>query len=262
MRCPRSGDSDFPFRAGGVYIFRMDFSHEELVEVVDRLVAGLIERAGVTAGPVNALDIAEHHLGIPVEFVEPAEEDDSGRRRPRSRPAGSGITLTTDMSEEAQQRGAAAGIANLLMPEIMHKLSVPMGSEGKPFVTHVRGMVVPRVLVPTRLLRAALRDCKYDVPALQRVFSTASQEMVALRLLDLDAPCVIAIVDDGVVATRRANQMQVTRQLSDAERECVERVTELELPHRARVGEWTAWGWPVEGRAFHRIILRAVPDDV
>ncbi|MDY3554089.1 hypothetical protein R5W24_003206 [Gemmata sp. JC717] len=240
----------------------MDFSHEELVEIVDRLVAGLIERAGVTAGPVNALHLAEYHLGIPVEFVEPAEDDGSGRRRPRSRPAGNGITLTTDMSEEAQQRGAAGGIANLLIPDIMHKLGIPAGAEGKPFVTHVRGLIVPRVLIPTRLLRAALRDCKYDVPALHRVFSTASMEMVALRLLDLDSPCVIAIVDDGVVATRRGNQMQVARQLSDAERECVERVTELELPHRARVGEWTAWGWFVEGRPFRRIIVRAVPDDV
>ena len=240
----------------------MDFSQEELVEVVDRLVAGLIERAGVTAGPVDALVVAEHHLGIPIEFVEPAEEDDSGRRRPRSRAPGNGITLTTDMSEEAQQRAAAAGIANLLLPEIMHKLGVPAGAEGKPFVTHVRGLVVPRVLIPTRLLRSALRDCKYELPALKRVFNTASMEMIALRLLDLDTPCVIAIVDDGVVATRRGNQVQAPKQLSAAERECVERVTELDLPHRARVGEWTAWGWPVPDRPFRRILLRAVPDDV
>ena len=32
----------------------MDFSQEELVEAIDRLVAGLLERSGVTAPPVNA----------------------------------------------------------------------------------------------------------------------------------------------------------------------------------------------------------------
>lgn len=240
----------------------MDFSQEELVETIDRLVAGLIERAGFTAGPVDALVLAEHHLGLPVQFVEPAEEDESGRRRPRARPAGSGITLTTDMSEEQQHRAAAGGIAQLLMPEIFHKLGVVVGAESKQFVTHVRGLVVPRVLIPRRLLRAALRDCKYDIPALKKVFTTASMEMIALRLLDLDQPCVIAVVDDGVVATRRGNQAPASRKLSDAEQECVTRVTELDLPHRARVGEWTAWGWPVPHRPFRRILLRAVPDDV
>lgn len=240
----------------------MDFSQEELVELVDRLVAGMIERAGVTAGPVDALELAEHHLGIPVQFVEPAEEDEGGRRRPRSRPAGNGITLTTDMTDEQQQKAAAAGIANLLLPDILHKLGIPQGAEGKPFLAHVRGLVVPRVLIPTRLLRAALRDCKYDVPALKRVFETATMEMIALRFLDLDTPCVVAIVDDGVVAARRGNQAPAEKRLSDAERECVERVTELDLPHRARVGEWTAWGWPVPDRPFRRILLRAVPDEV
>ncbi len=240
----------------------MDFSQEELVEAIDRLVTGLMERAGVTSGPVDALVVAEHHLGLPVQFVEPAEEDESGRRRPRSRPTGSGITLTTDMSDEQQQRAAAGGIAQLLMPDILRKLNVTPGAESKQFLTHVRGLIVPRILIPGKLLRAALRDCKYDVPALKRVFTTASMEMIALRLLDLDTPCVIAVVDDGVVATRRGNHSAESRKLSDAEQTCVDRVTELDLPHRARVGEWTAWGWPVPDRPFRRILLRAVRDDV
>jgi hypothetical protein len=185
-----------------------------------------------------------------VQVVEPAEEDEGGRRRPRARPPGNGITLTTGMSDEQQQKAAATGIANLLLPDVLHKLGIPQGAEGKPFLAHVRGLIVPRVLIPTRLLRAALRDCKYDIPALKRVFATASMEMIGLRLLDLDTPCVIAIVDDGVVAARRGNQAAVPKGLSAAERECVERVTELDLPHRARAGEWTAWGWPVPTALF------------
>ncbi len=240
----------------------MEFSQEELIESIDRLVAGMIERAGITTGPVDAIRLAEHHLGIPVQFVEPAEEDESGRRRPRSRPPGAGIALTTDMSVEQRHRAAAGGIAQLMMPDVFRKLNVTIGAESKQFVAHVRGLIVPRVLIPGRLLRSALRDCKYDIPALQAVFSTASMEMIALRLLDLDEPCVIAVVDDGVVATRRGNQAPAPRKLSDAEQECVERVMELNLPHRARVGEWTVWGWPVPDRPFRRILLRAVRDDV
>ena len=251
----------------------MDFSLEELVDAIDRLVAGLLERAGANTPPVDALSVAEHHLGLPVEVVEPAEEDESGRsgpavrstagnRRPRSRSSGGGITLTTDMSAEQQQRAAADGIARHLLPEIYRKVGVVPGSESKQFAAHVRTLTVARVLIPGRLLRTALRDCKYDVPELHKRFSTASMEAVAARLLDLDDPCVIAIVDDGVVASRRANRQPVNRTLEAAERECVDRVTELDLPHRARIGEWTAWGWPVPNRPFRRIILRAVRDDV
>ena len=46
----------------------MDFSQEDLFDAIDRLVAGLLERAGVTEPPVDALQIAEDHLGIPVEL--------------------------------------------------------------------------------------------------------------------------------------------------------------------------------------------------
>ena len=89
----------------------MDFSQEELFEVIDRLVAGLLERAGVSEPPVDALAIAEDHLGIPVEVVESAEEDERGRRRrrPRARPTGSGIILSPDMTEETRQKAAADG---------------------------------------------------------------------------------------------------------------------------------------------------------
>ncbi|MBA4066866.1 MAG: hypothetical protein C0501_24795 [Isosphaera sp.] len=239
----------------------MDFSQDELLEVVERLVAGLLERAGVTAPPVDALRLAENHLGIPVEVVEPAEEDESGRRRPRPRPDTAGIVLSPNMTDEEEQKAAADGVARALVPDVLRKLGVAPGAENKAFAAHVRGLVVPRLLIPTRLLRAALRDCKYDVPALQGVFSTARTETVALRLLDLDDPCVVSVVDDGVVATRRSNRFPVAKTLEPAEQACHDRVAELELPHRVRDGGWTAHGWFVPGRPFRRIILRAVRDD-
>ncbi|MCI0703113.1 MAG: hypothetical protein L0241_18705 [Planctomycetia bacterium] len=240
----------------------MDFSQEELFEVVDRLIAGMLERAGVTAPPVNALKLAESHLGIPIEVVDPVEEDESGRRRPRARQSTSGIVLSPDMSDEQQQRAAAEGIARLLLPDILRKLDVPVGSESKQFASQLRGLAVPRLLIPTRLLRSALRECKYDVLALKAVFTTASAEMVALRLLDLDDPCVIAVVDDGVVAVKKSNRFPVSKKLEPAEQECVDRIMELDLPQRVRIAGWTVNGWPVPDRPFRRILLRAVLDDV
>src|SRR5439155_12467881 len=129
---------------------------------------------------------------IPVEFVEP-EEDDRGRPRPRTRRPAGGIVLSPHMTDEQQQAVAANGIARTLLPDLLRKLDIVPGTESKQAAAHFRGLTAARLLVPGRMLRAALRECKYDVPALHAVFSTATFEVVALRLLDLDGPCAIAV---------------------------------------------------------------------
>ena len=77
-----------------------------------------------------------------------------------------------------------------------------------------------------------------------------------------DDPCVIAIIDDGVVAARRGNRFQPGRKLTAAEETCRDAVAATEEPARARVDGWTAWGWPTTGIPFRRIILRAVLDEI
>jgi hypothetical protein len=238
----------------------MDFSQEELFDAIDRMLNGLLERAGFTKPPVSALEIAENHLGIPVEVIDPVEEDERGRLR--TRPRGSGIILSPGMSEEQQQTAAAGGIARSLLPDILRKLDVIPGSESKQFSSHLRGLVVARLLVPNKLLRAALKECRYDLLALKKVFTTAPSETIALRLLDLDQACAISIVDDGIVMIRRANRFAATKKLEAAEQTCLDRVMDLDLPCRVREGEWTVQGWPIPSRTIRRIILRAVPDDV
>jgi hypothetical protein len=238
----------------------MDCSQDELFDACDRLVHGLLERAGVTQPPIDALRLADGHLGIPVEMVEPEEDDRDGP--PRRRRPSAGIVLNPHMTAEQRQAVAAQGIAWHLLPDLLRKIDIVPGSESRQAATHLRGLLAVRILVPTRLLRSALREHKYDVPALHQAFRTAKMEAVALRLLDLDSPCVIAVVDDGVVAVRRSNGAPADRKLTDAEQQCHDRVAQLELPERVRTGGWTADGWPVPNRPFRRVLLRAVPDEI
>ena len=83
--------------------------------------------------------------------------------------------------------------------------------------------------------------------ALKQQFGTATMEILAMRMLDLDESCVISIVDDGIVSVRRGNRSPAGKRLESAEQACHDRVAELELPHRVRAEGWTVWGWPVPG---------------
>jgi len=239
----------------------MDFTQEELVEAVERLVAGLLERAGAAEPPVDALRIAEHHLGIPVTEEEP-EEDERGRPRAGSRRRSEGIVFSPHASEEQRHTLAAQGIARALLPDMLRKFGIEPGTENKQSAALIRSLISGRLLVPTRQLRSALRTCKYDLAALKKVFRTASLETIAHRLLDLDDPCVIAVVDDGVVSSRRGNAAAVSKKLTPAEQKCLDRVREQDLPDVQRLEGWSVQGWPVPNRPFQRVILRAVPDDV
>ena len=160
--------------------------------------------------PVDALRIAEEHLGIPVTIAAPAEDE----RRPRG---SSGIVISPHATDEQRQGVAAHGIARALLPDLLRKFGVEPGTENKQAAAFVRGLLVGRLLVPTKLLRSALRTCKYDLESLKGVFRTAQMETIAHRLLDLDDPCMIAIVDDGVVSSRRGNASAVSKKLTTAE---------------------------------------------
>ena len=62
--------------------------------------------------------------------------------------------------------------------------------------------------------------------ALKELFPTASMEVIALRLLDLDQPCVVSVLDDGVVASERHRHCcrvqfpQSRRSLDISQEEC------------------------------------------
>ena len=136
------------------------------------------------------------------------------------------------------------------------------GTEQKSANTHLIGLIATRLLLPTRWFEAAARKASSDILRIQEAFRTVNLEPIALRLLEIEDLCVIAIVDDGVVGLRRSNAMQATKKLTPAEELCVEKVIETEEPQTVRREGWTSRGWPVTTGPFNRIVLRSVPDDV
>jgi len=238
-----------------------DFNAEELFEAIDRCAWELLARFHIDEPPVDALQLVQDAFRYTVTLEEEEEDepeygDRPKRRRPRE------LVVKHTQSPGGQQMMAARACARELVPTILAKLGVVPGTEQKSAATQLIGQIAPRLLLPTRWFGSVVRKANNDLVRIQETFDTVGLEVIALRLLDLDDHCVIAIVDDGAVALRRSNAMQATKKLTPAEECCIEQVIEHEEPRTVRKDGWTSRGWPVATGPFNRILLRSEPDDV
>jgi hypothetical protein len=126
----------------------------------------------------------------------------------------------------------------------------------------IANSVAVRLLVPTCWFAGDARSAGWDVAALHERYRTASQEVVAWRLLDLAEPCVITVVEDGRARRRRSNAWRVNRILSAPEQACQRFVHENGRPHAVRDGGWTVQGWPGVPAGRGCEILRSVVDEI
>ena len=239
-----------------------EFTTEELFDAIDRAVAELLARTRTDEPPVDALAIVKEAYRYTVTILSEDDEEPQYGDRPKPRPRPRELQLKDTQSDESRQTAAAKAVAREMLPNILKTLGIVPGTEQKSATNQLVGLIVPRLMLPTRWFDKASRKAGGDVFRLKEIYETATYELIALRQLDFEEPCVIAVVDDGIVATRRSNAMQATKKLTAAEALCVEKVTSEEEPVTVRKDDWTARGWPIPSGPFRRIILRAVPDEV
>src|SRR5438477_803372 len=241
-----------------------DVSADDLFDAVDRLVADALRRHGTSGPPVDAIRLAQDVFDL---TVREAEDEDGGRagrfgpRPPRRRDRE--VVLRSTRSDEARHAACARACAKELVPAVLAKLGIAPGTENRSAQAQLVGVIAPRLLLPTKWFDRDARRLGFDLLELKDVYPTAGYELIALRMLDVDEPCVIAVVDDGTVSTRRGNSRPETKKLTAAEQAAIDKLGRYEEPRQtARAGGWTATAWPIPGGPFGRIILRSVPDDL
>jgi hypothetical protein len=228
---------------------REDLSREEVHRAVDRLVDELLEKAGVTAPPVDALALAQRQLGL-VLTLDKGEPKRAGRR----------VALRPEPTEEGHQWAAAHAAGEHLKPELLRRLDVPPEQGRALGGESLANLFAYRLLAPTAWFADDARASGYELPELKERYRTAGPEVLAWRLLDLPEPCVITVVDNGHVQRRRSNAWRVRRELEAPERECQRYVNHYSRPRVVRADGWTVQGWPVHRPDWRREILRSVFD--
>jgi predicted transcriptional regulator len=231
---------------------REDLSREEVVSVIDRLVEELLGEAGVQGPPVDAVVLAQRHLGMTVCLDRRSPQLAAGRRQ---------IELRPEPTEEQRQWAAAQAIGEHLKPSLLQRLGVEPPQTRATAGLSLAKLFATHLLVPGGWFAADAPAADYDVLQLKERYRTAGHEAVALRLLDLPEPCIVTVVDNGHVHRRRSNAWRVRRELSPAERECQRYVNHYGRPKVVRRGGWTVQGWPVHQADGKREILRSVVEE-
>jgi hypothetical protein len=236
-------------------MFELD--RDEVLAITDRTVQALLEAANVVGPPIDAIALAQRHLGMVVcldnRQLQRGRAQRSGGRRQ--------IFLRPEPTEERHQWTVAHEIGEHMKATLLEKLGVAPGQTRPLAGESLANLFAYRLLVPSHWFAADAPALSYDILELKRRYRTASHEVLAWRLLDLTEPCIITIIDNGHVSRRRSNSWRVTRRLELPELECQEYVHYYSRAHAVCRDGWTVRGWPVHRADWKREVLRSVVEE-
>jgi Zn-dependent peptidase ImmA (M78 family) len=230
---------------------------EEVTATVDRAVQELLEAAGVTQPPVDAIALAQRHLNM-IVCLDRRQEQRGRAQRAGGRKQ---IYLRPEPTEERHQWTVAHEIGEHLKVSLLERLGIAPNRTRAMSGESLANLFAYRLLVPTCWFAEDAPAHDYDVVELKKRYSTSSHEVIAWRLLDLPEPCVITIVDNDHVSRRRSNAWRVRRELEEPEKKCQRYVNYYSRPRVLREGGWTVYGWPVHQADWKREILRSIAEE-
>jgi Zn-dependent peptidase ImmA (M78 family) len=234
-----------------------DLPRDDVVATVDRMVNELLATARIETPPVDAIALAQGHLGMVVCMDKRQLQRGRAQRAAGTRQ----IYLRPEPTEERHQWTVAHEIGEHLKPDLLRRLGIAP-HEAKAMVGEsLANLFAYRLLVPSRWFADDAPALAYDLLALKDRYRTSSHEVLAWRMLDLPASCIITIVDNETIHRRRSNAWPTKRELAPAEAKCQRFVHVHGKPKLMAADGWTVQGWPVHTPEWKREILRSVLDD-
>lgn len=235
-----------------------DMPREEVVAVLDQIVEELLDQAGITGPPVDAIALAQKHLGMTV--VLDRRQQSRGRvQRAGKKPQ---IFLRPEPTEERHQWTVAHEIGLHFKQQIHERLNLDPEEAKALTGESLANLFSSRLLVPMKWFADAAKELAFDLTELKKRFSTASHEVIALRFLDLPQPTIITVIDKDEIHRRKSNGPAMrAKELEAVEEKCWKLVNRTGKPKTISEGNWTVQGWPIHQTDWKREILRSVVEE-
>jgi len=234
-----------------------NLEREEVTAAVDRLVEKVLGKARIEGPPVDAISLAQEHLGITICLDRGQPHRGRAQRSAGQRV----IYLRPEPTPERHQWTVAHEIGEHFKSTLLESLQA--SPEQTPVMAgeSLANLFAYRLLVPACWFAVDAPVAGYDLLQLKKRYRTSSHEVIAWRFLDLPQPCIVTIVGNDHIHRRRSNAWPVRRRLEPAEQECQRYVNHYSRQRVIREGGWTVQGWPVHQADWKREILRSVVDD-
>lgn len=227
----------------------------DLEAVLIDVVAELLDEVHVDRPPVDACEVARR-LGMPI--LNDAGQTERGRLvRVRSQPL---ICVRHEPRPERTQWTVAHEIGEHLMPRLLQFSQAELGDLGVALREAVANRFASLLLVPQAWLEFDARMAQFDLLALKALYRTASYEVLAFRLLDLDPPTVISVFDQNRLTRRRSNLCCRPPLPASFEQQAQQAAHRTGQPQRLELGGVVVSAWPIHEPGWKREILRTVVD--
>ncbi|TWT90429.1 hypothetical protein Mal64_08180 [Pseudobythopirellula maris] len=204
-----------------------ELTHEEHSAALDRCAEDLLWEAAVDAPPVDAFRLARR-LGIVVtgDASLAGRARRVGYRRPTTAgrfaaPLAGAIALANEARPERRQWAVAHEVGEHVAHRVFDLLGVDPREASPTARESTANGLAGRLLLPRRWFLEAAAHSGADLLAIKAVFTTASHELVARRLLECwPEPLVVTVFDNDGVTWRRSNATLGPPELSAAELVC------------------------------------------
>ncbi|MGD9644568.1 MAG: ImmA/IrrE family metallo-endopeptidase [Pirellulales bacterium] len=230
---------------------------EKVAAIVDDTVADALALAEISQPPVDAFQVARA-LGLAVL------EDQTQRTRarlvrvahPRGGLAQPSIVLGTEPRSERRQWAVAHEIGEQLAEWCFERLGWSVDDTPADTRESLANELARRLLLPSEWFARDVAREEFELPRLKRRYATASHELIARRTLDLPAPAIVTVFDQGRITWRRANFDGRTPRLSAVEQAAWRFAHQQGAIYRAREHGARVVAWPIHEPGWQREIVR------
>jgi predicted transcriptional regulator len=213
-----------------------------LRHLAEREAEALLDKLGIHAPPVDAFLLAKG-LGLAIQIDPLLKTRGYSRRR-----WDLGTIVVGSKNPGKSERKQFT---------IAHELG-EISLKGKVEGTHLEeasNLMAINLLLPRGWFKRDAEASGFDLLELKKIYSTASHELIALRMLEF-RPMIVTIFDNGRLYRRKGSYPFPIRTVYPMERQCLKEVSLNGGKVSLKDERMSVTGWPVFREDWKRVILR------
>lgn len=227
---------------------------EQWQRALDETVDALLVRVEPQGPPVDAIRLAAR-LGIRVA-VDGSQQVRGRRKRIVGQ---SSIFLRPEDRPERLQWAAAHELGEEYAWKVFEAADWRGTEVPERLREQIANLFASRLLLPSATFGADCRRLDFDLIALKEIYTTASHELIARRMLDLVPEAILTIVDQEGLTVRANGFGQSVPAMGPDEKECWTWAHSAGSPRTEETSLLTIRAWPVHEPGWKREILLTIP---